>query len=69
MSDALERLYTTAEAATITRESERTIRTKCAAGLLGPVEIKSYDRSGRVTGYLIPESSLIAYRRRRRVAA
>lgn len=65
----LERLYTTAEAAGIVRESERTVRTKCAAGLIKPVEVKGYNRDGRPTGYLIPESTLAAYRRLRRYAA
>lgn len=69
MTDLLERLYTTAEAAQVVRESERTIRTKCAAGLLAPIEVKGYDATGRPTGYLIPESTLVTYRRRRRIAA
>lgn len=67
--NGFEPLYTTAEVARIVRESERTVRGKCAAGLIAPVEIKGHNAMGRPTGYLIPESTIAAYRRNRRTAA
>ena len=61
---ALERTYTVAEAAEILHLHRRTVSDMCRNRL-----ITSYDRTGRSTGYLIPESALVDYQRSRIVPA
>lgn len=62
-----EKTYTVAEAADILRLHRRTVSDMCRHRLLAV--ITSYDRTGRSTGYRIPESSLAAYQRSRFVPA
>lgn len=64
---ALERTYTVAEAAEILHLHRRTVSDMCRNRLI--TVITSYDRTGRSTGYLIPESALVDYQRSRIVPA